>query len=60
MDFNPAEITFLVLFPVVAFAQSHQGMPPNMKMNMEQMQKAMVCMESLDQSVFKRLEEEKG
>lgn len=51
-------IYLLVLFPVVVFAQSHQGMPPNMQMNMEQMQKAMTCMESLDRSAFEGLEQE--
>ena len=52
-------IYILVLFPAVVFAQSPQGMPPNMpQMDMEQMQKAMTCMKGLDRSAFKGLEEE--
>ena len=48
----------LCLFPVVVYAQSPQGMPPHMQMNMEQMQKAAACMENLDFSIMDKLEEE--
>ena len=51
-------IYIFVLFPVVAFAQGNPGMPPNMQMDMEQMQKAMACMENLDRSSFEGLEQE--
>ena len=52
-------LVILVLFPVVAFAQSHQGMPPNMQqLDMEQMQKAMACMQNIDMSALEGLEEE--
>ncbi len=52
-------LVILVLFPVAAFAQSHQGMPPNMQqLDMEQMQKAMACMQNIDMSALEGLEEE--
>jgi hypothetical protein len=63
-------ILILILFPVVAFAQGNPNMPPNMPMDMEQMQRnmqqmdmgkmqeAMACMKDIDQSALKGLEEE--
>ncbi|GJL56782.1 MAG: hypothetical protein NPIRA02_39140 [Nitrospirales bacterium] len=50
-------LSLLILFPVVVFAQSPQGMPPNMQMNMEQMQKAAACMERLDRSAFDEIDQ---
>jgi len=51
-------IYILILFPVVAFPQSHQGTPPNMNIDMEQMQKVMACMTDLDRSALEGLEQE--
>ncbi|MGB0908865.1 MAG: hypothetical protein ACPGYT_00760 [Nitrospirales bacterium] len=66
-------IFILILFPVVGYAQSHQGMPPNMAMDQERMQhmqrglqqmdmkqldKAAACMEKLDLSLMDGLEKE--
>jgi len=61
-------IYLLILFPVVVYAQSQQGMPPQMnmeqmqrnlgQMDMEQLQKAAACMETLDLSMMDGLEKE--
>lgn len=51
-------IYILILFPAVAFAQSHQGIPSNMNIDMEKMQKVMACMQNIDRSVLEGLEEE--
>jgi hypothetical protein len=51
-------LCILILFPIVAFAQGNPNMPPNMPMDMEQMQKAMACMKNLDRSSFEGLERE--
>ncbi len=52
-------LAILVFSPVVSFAQMPQGMPQNMQhMDMEQMQKAMACMQNIDMSVLEGLEEE--
>jgi len=51
-------IYVLILVPVVAFAQDHPGMPPNMQMDMEQMQKAMACMKNIDRSALEGLDQE--
>ncbi|GJL62727.1 MAG: hypothetical protein NPIRA04_13810 [Nitrospirales bacterium] len=61
-------IYLLILFPVVVYAQSQQGMPPQMnmeqmqrnlgQMDMEQLQKAAACMENLDLSMMDGLEKE--
>ncbi|GJL65999.1 MAG: hypothetical protein NPIRA05_09700 [Nitrospirales bacterium] len=50
-------IYLLLLFPVVVYAQSDPGMPPHRQMNMEQMQKAVACMEGLDRSAFEELDQ---
>ena len=64
-------IFILVLFPVIVYAQSHPGMPPNMamdpdqmqqmqrslqQMDMKQLEKAAACMENLDLSMMDGLE----
>ena len=63
-------IYFLVLFPVVVFAQEQPGVPPNMRMDVEKMkrnmqqmdmgkmQQAMVCMKNIDRSALERLKGE--
>ncbi len=66
-------IFILILFPAVGYAQSHEGMPPNMAMDQEHMQqmqrslqqmdmkqldKAAACMEKLDLSMMDGLEKE--
>ena len=63
-------IYFLILFPVVVFAQEQPGVPPNMQMDMERMQRnmqqmdmgkmqeAMACMKSIDRSTLEGLKEE--
>ena len=63
-------IYLFILFPVVVFAQEQPGMPPNMPMDMEKMQRhmqqmdmgkmqeAMACMKDIDQSALEGLEEE--
>ncbi|WP_447970329.1 hypothetical protein [Nitrospira sp. M1] len=50
-------IYMLIFVPLVVYAQSPEGMPPNLQMNMEQMQKAAACMERLDPSAFEELEQ---
>ena len=63
-------IYLLVLFPIIVFAQEQPGMPPNMPMNMEEMQRnmqqmdmgkmqeAMACMKNIDRSALEGLKEE--
>lgn len=63
-------VYLLILFPVVVYAQSSQGVPSQMPKNMEQMQrglqqmdmeqlqKAAACMENLDLSMMDGLERE--
>lgn len=63
-------IYLLILFPVIVFAQEQPGMPPNMPMNMEEMQRnmqqmdmgkmqeAMACMKNIDQSALEGLKKE--
>ena len=63
-------IYLFLLFPVVVFAQEQPGMPPNMPMDMEKMQRhmqqmdmgkmqeAMACMKDIDHSALEGLEEE--
>lgn len=66
-------IFLFVFFPIVVFAQEQPGMPPNMPMDMEKMQKmqrhmqnmdmgklqeAMACMKNIDRSALEGLEEE--
>lgn len=60
----------LLFFPVVVFAQSHPDMPPNMPMDMEQMQRnmqqmdmgkmqeAMACMNTIDRLALEGLDQE--
>ena len=63
-------IYLLILLPVIVFAQEQPGMPPNMPMNMEEMQRnmqqmdmgkmqeAMACMKNIDRSALEGLKEE--
>ena len=63
-------IYLLILFPVVGFAQEQPGMPPNMPMDMEKMQRnmqqmdmgkmreAMACMKNIDRSALEGLKAE--
>ena len=63
-------IYLLILFPVIVFAQEQPGMPPNMPMNMEEMQRnmqqmdmgkmqeAMACMKNIDRSALEGLKKE--
>ncbi len=63
-------ICLLILFPVVVFAQKQPGMPANMPMDMQEMQRnmqqmdmgkmqeAMACMKKIDQSVLEGLKKE--
>ena len=62
-------IYLLMFFPIVVFAQSHPGMPPDMErmqemqrrmqqMDMGKMQEAMACMKNIDRSALEGLEEE--
>ena len=63
-------ICLLIFFPVVVFAQKQPGMPPNMTMDMQEMQRnmqqmdmgkmqeAMSCMKKIDQSALEGLKKE--
>ncbi len=64
-------VFLLILFPVIVFAQSQQGMPPGMQqrdmeqmqrrmqqMDMGKMQEAAACMKNIDRSALEGLEEE--
>lgn len=63
-------IYLLILFPTVVFSQMQPGMPPNMPMDMEmiqrnmqkmdmgKMQETMACMKNVDRSLLEGLKEE--
>jgi len=51
-------IILLLLMPIVALAQSHQGMnEKDMQKMMQQMQKMKSCMQNIDQTKLKALEQ---
>jgi len=51
-------IILLLLMPIVALAQSHQGMnEKDMQKMMQQMQKMESCMQNIDQTKLKALEQ---